>query len=392
MNIVLNKNYENDTDKNAWLCFEDNKKIAVKAVGKTGIFPGYLTFIDGDFFVSELQKNSDERQIFVTNCINITIGKLQKNKHIVCIAENFNEIENEKENVDSLFNNATFVVNFQPELISCLLNNSDEYKTLNNLKCVLFFPNEKKQNNDNEFAKINNIISNMPNHFYEINFLKEYKQQLPHDLKEIKPDIKNNNFDKLDILNNIKNRAKIAVVDFGISPLTKEILQKYFTVTILPYEETCERIGYLYYDNKIDGVVLSDSVVDTKFIQDSVRCEILKVINNASPLLGIGCGAFLIAELFGSETEIQNNYCYNYNNFNIKNFNNKTLNVCRQYYKQIKKLSTQLQPKYIDEKANIVGFQCYEKNILGYNFSFCSDNFYTANLLNEFYKVIKSKK
>ncbi len=388
MNIVINENYETDGDKNAWLCFENNKKIAVKAVGRTGTFSGYLTFVDGNFFVSELHENSDERQIFVTDNVNITIGELQKNKHIICMAENFNDIKN-NEKSDSILKNATFVTDFQPELISCLLDDSNEYKTFNNIKCILHFPSNEEKNDKDIFEKINSKISNMPDHFYDIDFLKEHKQHLPHNIAEMKPD-KNNNFDKLDILNNTKNRCKIAVIDFGISSIMKKILQKYFTVTILPYEETCERIGYLYYDNKIDGVVISDSMSDTKFVKDEVKREILKLINNDAPLLGIEFGSLLIAELLDSETQNQNT-CFHYNNFCIKNFDNKVLKVSRQYYKQITKLSTQLKTEYLDGKANIVGFRCYEKNILGYNFSFCEDNPDTAYLLNEFFKIMKHK-
>ena len=84
--------------QNAILLFKNGKYLKVYATGKTGIFTGFLTIIEGNFSVSELQEFDNEYHFFLTNQSYILIDKLKTNKHIVVMANDF--LKEKNANID----------------------------------------------------------------------------------------------------------------------------------------------------------------------------------------------------------------------------------------------------------------------------------------------------
>ena len=88
-------------------------------------------------------------------------------------------------------------------------------------------------------------------------------------------------------------------MDFGISESLKEILQTYWKIVIVPMNEHAKRIKYL----TIDGVIISDSVCNTKFVKEDIKAELKTLLEGKIPVMGIGFGGILLSELVGIQTE-----------------------------------------------------------------------------------------
>lgn len=378
------KNGKNDIfeESNAILFFNNDETINVNVKGKHGTFYGYITFIEGEFTISDLQNNGNEMQFFATDCVNIEIDKQQNRKNIIVIGKSF-------VNFDQKYNsgNITLVNGLSPENISNFINNDNDFLKLNHQKCALFFPENINDEHKEEIKKIKEKLKSMQDYFYNVDLTKKYSNFLPYygeneQLNRFK------NFKKFPIFNKRKN---VAVIDFGISESLKTILQSYFNVIYVPYTETAKHIKYLYYDNKIDGVIFSNFNYNTSFINQKINNELKEILDSNIPKLCIGAGAVLTAELLGSTTKINNNILQ-IENFDFENIKHRHYKKSNLYYKTIDILSKQLKSKYYNKSVNIVGFESIEKNITGYCFDFINNNIEVAFFLNEFYKKMKNEK
>ena len=369
---------KNVKTNNALLFFENGTKINVHAQGKNGIFPGFLTFVEGTFSVKELQLYANKFQFFATNNNVVETDSVDSEKHIVVMANNFDI--NTKNKIDNL----TLVSNFTPESISFLQNHDKYFDKFNNVKCVLFFPDDINTINENDTNKISEILNNMPNKIYNFDYTKMYTKLKPYKTNDLRCE-KFNNFKKMPIF---YNRRKVALIDFSTQSGLLTILRQYFSISVLPFTETYRHIKYLYNDKKIDAVIIPDFICNTYFFNQAVTNEIQKLIESEIPLLGIGNGAILIAETLSSTTQIVQQI-YSIDNFFITNNHKKQFIASNFNYKNITSLSSNLTGEYYDIKANIVGFRQRKTNTLGYTFSFFSNNLDTAFFFNEFYKIIK---
>src|SRR5574344_806284 len=131
MSIIDKTNVEN----NAWLCFANGQNIPVFAEGKTGTFDGYLSIIDGVFSLRELQFNNTGACIFATNIVDLSTLQTSKSNHLTIIAPNF--IHHNKNDLRE--KNITIISNTNLRDISYALQNDDNYNSLNNIKCVIYF-------------------------------------------------------------------------------------------------------------------------------------------------------------------------------------------------------------------------------------------------------------
>ena len=367
-----------DENKNAILFLGNDKQIKVKAYGKHGIFKGYLTFIDGLFSLEELQNNSNEMQFFATENINIELGAFDKTKHIVCFAKNFLHID---DNIEDYCDNATLITDFTPKDVSFCFDQTIEYEKYNHIKCVLYFP-ENLEDDDFDNEKIEKMLSKMPDRFYNVDLFKTQDDFLSYFGTELKCD-NFKNIIKYPILN---CRKKVAVIDFGISIVLKNLLQSYFDIIFVPFTETALHLKYLYQDKKIDGVIISNFVYNTYFITNDVSQELKKLSTFNIPLLCIGNGAVLIAEILGSTTKIDHSN-YNHDTYTVFDLHNIQYEVSNYCNKQIISLSPQLKSTYYATNNKIVGFE--STNIIGYIFEFTSNNIETSYFLNKFYSKLR---
>ena len=368
-------------DYNAFLFFENGEQIKVKACGRRGIFVGFLTIVNGVFSVAELQDCSNRYKFFITNENNIQIGDLKNEHHIVVIANCFSNYDIYKTN------NVTFVTDLTPQIINNLLyKNNNIHCSCNNVKCILCFLNETSPISD---VKKKELFQSLPENIYEIDFSNDLCSFRPQFLKNLYCE-RFNNFKLFSIFN---NRKTVAVIDLLIQRRLLEILQKYFQVIILPYDEKYKDIKYLYEDRKIDGVILQNSLCnDLYFLNKKIVGNIEQLLNSKIPTLGIGNCAILMAEYFGSETKKDYNAVIEMDNYFVMNSIGKRYKVSNFCYKKIINLSQQLKSKYINQYGNIVGFQDYENNNLGYTFSFFSNNLDTAYFLNNFFNLISNSR
>ena len=356
---------------NAILVFENGVQIDVAAYGKTGFFFGYLNIIDGIFSISNLQDyDSNETKFFATNEAVVRIDDTKTNNHIILIANSFLRKRVNMKNI-------TTISNLTPKKISFILTGkSDNFALCNGIKCALFF-SKKFKIKKNILSEINETLKSMPENFNKLNLFKEYTPFKPYFL--------NNE-------NGKSNKLNVAIINFNNFEIKSlEKIKEYFNnICILPYTETYEHIKYLYEDKKIDGVIIHDFKCNTCFIENERKEEIYKLLESKIPVLGIGNGAILIAELFNSKTEIINKI-HEINNYQIVDKYNHILNVSDFCYKRIVSLSTQLKAEYYDIKnKTVAGFTSIINNNIGYIFSFTDSNIDT--FISSFCKTMKNEK
>ena len=357
-----------NSTKNAVLVFENGIKIDVSAGGKTGIFFGYLCAIDGIFSISDLQDCGNETIFFTTNNAFIKIDN-ELNNHIVIIANNFLNQNNNK--------NITIVQDLTQKNISFLLKKNG-IKPSNNIKCALFFSRKLEKMKNNFLKEIDKKISMMPK-FYQTNFLEKYQSFKPYLLDH-------NNL----IKKNVKNKS-IAVLSFNNNKTQLlNLISIYFDIFMIPYTETYSHIKYLYECKKIDGVIIPHFACNTDFIDNKSKSEIKKLLESNIPVLGIGNGAILIAEIFASKTKIINENVFRINDYTIVDLNNNLFHASNLCYKQITNLSKNMVANYYDSGyKNVVGFS-EKHNNLGYTFLFSNNNNDTNFFLKKFYKIMKN--
>ena len=388
-NLFDETNSENDSanDANAigWLCFTGRKKIKVHVQGKRGIYYGYLTIVDGLFSVAELSNDCDGMHLFLSDNVDIELGKIRKCKQTVVIAESF--LINER-NANFAYNNIVLVSHFQPEQLPLLLEESEDYEKFNNIKCCLYFEKYAHDLQNEDWNQIDLELSKMPNKYQNVNSFVRQKILEPYYLNKDK-----HNRDNLLYEKNAQKKQpqlSVAILDFGVSHSLKWLLDSYFDVSILPYNETLQQLLYLYQCGKIDGVVIPDFSYNTAFIDEKVCHEIFNIINSKIPVLSIAGGAIFVAELFGSQTKIDNKIVV-YNTFPIRDLNNTIYNVTSTCDKTIKDISNQLHCDLFDLKGNIAGYSNYKKNILGYIFSLLAKNNESDVFISRYIKMIKKQ-
>lgn len=363
---------------NAFLVFDNNIKIGVKASGKHGIYYGYLCCIDGDFSLKELNKINNEQQFFITDCINIELNSIKTDKHNIIIADSFVDFEENKKNPE----NTTIISNLSLSKLKSLVN----LENINYIRCAIFYPDDFENINEQQLVEINNNLSHMEQFFYKNNLFKDYNTNFkPYFIHKTENNDFNHKFKYFSILE--KDKKTVAVIDFGISKSLQELLQKYFNIILLPVNETALHIEYLYKDKKIDGVILSDFIYNTSFVPANIKDEIKKLAQTKIPILCFEASAYMIAEIFGSQTSIINS-CYEVDIFDVENIKHKQYKTTKFYYKRIEFLSQNFRHTYYDRHANIVGFESKNKSITCYCFNLTHNSIDVAFFLNEFYKKI----
>ena len=366
----------------AILVFSDSKYLKVRAIGKLGVFYGFLTFIDGVFDLQELQEYGNQYQFFITsNDIVDVAGRIIKNKHIIVIANHFtadcmNYANDNKE--------VTLIDGLNQQDVANLFKESGDCMAVNKIKCALLFTKEGYAVDSCTLEEVFFKLNTMPNTIdgFDGEKFLNYTSGRPYSLKLDKSSLK---FKK----DSFGSRYNIAVLDFNVKYSILTLLNDYFNVVVLPFNETFEQIVYLYNDNKIDAVVLPDFMYNTYFIKTQQKNEIQKMLYSKIPVLGIGNGGILMAELLDSTIDVVNKACV-MNDFIITNNKKQQFYASNFTYQRITQLSQQLSAKYYDEDANIVGFMNYKNNNLGYTFSISTDSSDMSMFLHNFYKVIRN--
>ena len=368
-----------------WLCFQGGKKIKVQARGKRGIYYGYLTIIDGLFSVADLNDNCDGMRFFVSDNVDIELGNIRKCKPTIVIAESF--LINE-ENADFALKNIVLVSNFQPEQISLLLDGSEEYTKFNNIKCCLYFANNAGEISNADMDKIDLELNKMPNKIQNVDLFIRQKLLKPYFLNKNKHNQDNLAYRKK--VSRAKKQLRVAVLDFGISHSLKWLLDSYFDVSILPYNETLQHLLYLYQNDKIDGIVMPDFSYNTHFIDNKVCNEIRNIINSKIPVLSVAGGAIFVAELLGGQTKVDDQI-FVYNTFPVRDLENKIYNTTSVCDKTITDIPSCLHCDLFDLKGRIVGYSNTDKNIIGYIFSLLKKNNESDLFISRYAKMMKKQ-
>ena len=368
--------------QNAILLFKNGKYLKVYATGKTGIFTGFLTIIEGNFSVSELQEFDNGYHFFLTNQSYILIDKLQTNKHIVVMANDF--LKEKNANID--IGNVTLVGCCLQDITNNIMGDDCSFGACNDIACLLFFPDDLKSINRETISKLTTEFSSVESTSRSVNFLSNFKIKKPYCLKKQNNINYSDNFKNYPILNEKRN---IAILDFGISEKLLKLLHKYFNIIIVPHNESYVHLSYLHADKKIDGVILSDFICNTVFVPNHEKEEINKLLSSKIPVLGIGNGGILMAETLGVRT-VDVNCIYNIDNFFVADATRKQFKVSNFCNKQIGDLPENIIAKYYDRRANVVGFEQKDKNNIGFTFSFFSDSLNTAFFLNQFYEILRN--
>lgn len=366
--------------QNAILLFKNGKYLKVYATGKTGIFTGFLTIIEGNFSVSELQEFGNEYHFFLTNQSYILIDKLKTNKHIIVMANDF--LKEKSASID--IGNVTLVGCCLQDITNNIIGDDCSFGACNDIACLLFFPDDLKFINAETISKLTTEFSYVKNTIRSVDFLSNYQIKKPYRWK--KNNNYNDNFKHYPIFNEKKN---VAILDFDVSEKLLKLLHKYFNIIIVPHRESYIHLSYLYADKKIDGVILPDFICNTVFVPNKEKEEINKLLSSKIPVFGIGNGGILMAETLGTGT-VDVNCVYDIDNFFVVDATKKQFTVSNFCNKQIVKLPENVIAKYYDKSANVVGFEQKDKNNIGFTFSFFSDSLNTAFFLNKFYEIVRN--
>ena len=379
---------QKSTDVNneiGWLCFQGGKKIKIQARGKHGVYYGYLTIVDGLFSVADLSDDCNGMQFFVSDNVDIELGNIRKCKPTIVMAESF--LVNEK-NANFASKNIVLVSNFQPEQISLSLNGSEEYTKFNSIKCCLYFKSNDDNISNEDVAKIELELNKMPDKIQNVDFFVRQKWLKPYFLNKNKHNQDDFAYGKK--VSSLKQQLHVAVLDFGVSHSLKWLLDSYFDVSILPYNETLQQLLYLYQNHKIDGIVVPDFTYNTSFIDEKICNEMRSIINSKIPVLSVAGGAIFVAELLGGQTKIDGKI-FTYNTFPIRDLDNKIYNTTYICDKTITDVPSCLHCDLFDLKGRIVGYSNIDKNIIGYNFSLSKKNIENDLFISRYAKMIKKQ-
>ena len=157
------------------------------------------------------------------------------------------------------------------------------------------------------------------------------------------------------------------------------ILKTYWNVIVLPYDNTAKRTDFL----KIDGVIISNSLINTDFISENIKSEISTLINSDIPVLGIDFGAILMCRILNINTIFSPQETM-INNYTIRNNNKKNFEVSNSYFYKIDDIIAKnyIEPVFYNYKNDVVGVR-YKNNLI-YNFTFNQNTLDTAKILNIF--------
>lgn len=391
------------TGGNCWLYFDNGKKLHLKAIGLHGLFRGYLTFVRGNFEFVDLQDiNYMSSRIFALDddiCINVgesteTVEKKDDKKKkkgkknaitnndgdnpiailSSCIPDDWDEEKHGRY--------ITMITNFRPEILSLSFDGNKDFFKYQNARCVLYFPNENEQI-DVDDNKIEKLLNEMPKTTNDLNVFEKAEFKKPFYLnRKAKNTLKT--IDKLDVFNSKKN---ILVMDFGISESLKEILQTYWKIVIVPMNEHAKRIKYL----TIDGVIISDSVSDTKFVNEDIKTELKTLLEGKIPVMGIGFGGVLLSELVGMKTEESKDQFVEIDSYQICDESKKIFTVDKICRKNIECLPMKNEMKkiYYNRDNKIEGF--VRKKLMCCCFDLMENTVDAARILNEFELLMRKR-
>ena len=390
-------------DGNCWLCFDNGKKLQLKAIGLHGLFRGYLTFVRGNFEFVDLQDiNYMSSRIFALDddiCINVgeSAKQVEQNDDKKKKKGKKNEIENDDadrpiailsscipddwdEEKHSKY--ITMITNFRPEILSLSFDGNNDFFKYQNVRCVLYFPNSDGQI-DVDGGKIEKLLNDMPKTIDDVNVFEKPEFKKPFYLnRRVKNAVKT--IDKLDLFSSKKS---VLVMDFGISESLKEILQTYWKIVIVPMNEHAKRIKYL----TIDGVIISDSVCDTKFVNDDIKAELKTLLEGRIPVMGIGFGGILLSELVGMKTEESKNQFVEIGGHQICDERKKIFTLDKTCRKNIECLPMRNEMKkiYYNRDNKVEGF--VRKKLMCCCFDLMENNIDTARILNEFELIMRRR-
>ena len=392
-----------ENGENCWLYFDNGKKLQLKAIGLHGLFRGYLTFVRGDFEFVDLQDiNYMSSRIFALDddiCINV--GEITKqveqkddknqkkdkknevindtdNSPIAILSSHIPDDWDEEKHAKYI----TLITNFRPEFLSLSLDNDDNFFKYQNTRCILYFP-DKNGSADMDDAKIDALLNEMPKTIDDVNLFEKPEFEKPFFInRKSKNAIKT--IDKLDLFSSKKN---VLVMDFGISESLKKILQTYWKVVVVPMNERAKRIRYL----KIDGVIISDSVCDTRFVNDDIKQELKILLEGKIPVMGIGFGGILLSELIGIKTEETQNKFVEIGVHQIRDECKKIFTVCKTCRKSIECLSMpdEMKKIYYNRDNKIEGF--VRKKLMCCCFDLIGNTIDAARILNEFELIMRKR-
>ena len=386
-----------------WLYFDNGKKLQLKAIGLHGLFRGYLTFVRGNFEFVDLQDiNYMSSRIFaMDDDICVSVGESAKNAEQKDDKKKKKDKQNEAvygtgnspmailssyipddwdEETHSKY--ITLITNFRPEILSLSLDNDHNFFRYQNVRCVLYFPNEEGQI-DVDDGKIEKLLNEMPKTIDDVNVFEKPEFKKPFYLnRKAKNMVKT--IEKLDVFNSKKN---ILVMDFGMSENLKEILQTYWKIVIVPMNEHAKRIKYL----TIDGVIISDSVCDTKFVNNDIKQELKTLLAGKIPVMGIGFGGILLSELVGIKTEESKEQFVEIGVYQIRDESKKIFTVGKTCRKNIECLPMQSEMKkiYYNRDNKIEGF--VRKKLMCCCFDLMENNIDTARILNDFEAIMRKR-
>ena len=390
-------------DGNCWLYFDNGKKLQLKAIGLHGLFRGYLTFVRGNFeFVDLKDVNYMSSRIFALDddiCINVgeSAETAEQNDDKKKKKDKKNEVVKNNENSPIAILSPripddwddekhgkyiTLITNFRPEILSLSLDNDENFLKYQNVRCVLHFPDADKQiaMNDNKISK---LLGEMPKTIDDVNVFEKPEFEKPFYLnRRVKNAVKT--IDKLALFSSKKS---VLVMDFGISESLKEILQTYWKIVIVPMNEHAKRIKYL----TIDGVIISDSVCDTKFVNDDIKQELKKLLEGRTPVMGIGFGGILLSELVGIKTEESKSQFVEIGCHKICDESKKIFTVNKTCRKHIDCLPMQSEMKkiYYNRENRVEGF--IKKKLMCCCFDLMENTIDTARILNEFELIMRRR-
>ena len=388
---------------NCWLYFDNGKKLHLKAIGLHGSFRGYLTFVRGNFEFVDLQDiNYMSSRIFaLDDDICLSVGdsakkaetnddkkkKKDKKNKVIDTTENSpiailsSHIPDDwDENKHARY--ITLITNFRPEILSLSFDGGNDFFKYQNARCVLYFPNSDEQNNADE-KKINKLLNEMPKTIDDVNVFEKPEFEKPFCInRKAKNTVKT--VDKLDLFSSKKS---VLVMDFGMSESLKEILQTYWKIVIVPMNEHAKRIKYL----TIDGVIISDSVCDTKFVNEAIKTELKTLLEGKIPVMGIGFGGILLSELVGMQTEEHKDQFVEIGSHQICDESKKIFTVDKTCRKNIECLPMQSEMKkiYYNRDNKIEGF--VRKKLMCCCFDLMENTIDTARILNEFELIMRRR-
>ena len=273
---------------------------------------------------------------------------------------------------DERLENITIITGFEKQMIEDIFK-CENYIEKQNIKCCIIFNNNTT---NNEIEKIKKEFEKLPEFQSNYNYLSKLKNKKPYKIEK-----KQGNFDDKHIakLSIAQSKKTIGLYDFGISPVLLDILKSYWNIIVLPYNNTAKRTDFL----KIDGVIMSNSLTNTKFVKENIQNEISKLINSDIPMLGLGFGGILMCEICNSlSVETKNENILNC--FSTFNNDKKKFCVSNCYSKKIENQSSnnQIDTLFVDENNNCFGLK-YKNNLM-FDFEFFENNIDTARILNLF--------